>query len=46
MISDQVILAKGLFEDFVATIECIALDRLYCVLMEFMGAQTRLADSE
>lgn len=42
---DQVTLTKGLFTDFVATIESIAPDRRVWVLMELMGAQTRVAVS-
>jgi len=40
---DEVMLTKGPFTDFVATIERIAPDRRVYVLMELMGAQTRVA---
>ncbi|PZX45770.1 transcriptional antiterminator RfaH [Roseinatronobacter thiooxidans] len=42
---DEVMLTKGPFTDFVATIERIAPDRRVYVLMEMMGAQTRVAVS-
>lgn len=42
---DQVMLTKGPFTEFVATIESIAPDRRVWVLMELMGAQTRVAVS-
>lgn len=42
---DQVMLAKGPFTDFVATIESIAPERRVWVLMEIMGTQTRVAVS-
>ena len=42
---DEVMLTKGPFADFVATIERIALDRRVYVLMELMGAQARVAVS-
>lgn len=40
---DEVTLTKGPFTDFVATIERIAPDRRVFVLMEIMGAKTRVA---
>ena len=40
---DEVLLTKGPFTDFVATIERIAPDRRIYVLMELMGAKTRVA---
>lgn len=40
---DEVTLTKGPFTDFVATIERIAPDRRVFVLMEIMGAETRVA---
>lgn len=40
---DEVTLTKGPFSDFVATVERIAPDRRVWVLMEMMGAQTRVA---
>ena len=42
---DQVTLTKGPFTDFVATIDSIAPDKRIWVLMELMGAQTRVAVS-
>jgi len=42
---DEVMLTKGPFTDFVARIESIAPDRRVYVLMELMGAQTRVAVS-
>jgi transcriptional antiterminator RfaH len=42
---DEVTLTKGPFTNFVATIESIAPDRRIWVLMELMGAQTRVAVS-
>lgn len=39
---DEVLLTKGPFTDFVATIESIAPDRRVYVLMELMGVQTRV----
>lgn len=42
---DEVMLTKGPFMDFVARIEAIAPDRRVYVLMELMGAQTRVAVS-
>lgn len=40
---DQVMLTKGPFTDFAATIESIAPDRRVYVLMDLMGGQTRVA---
>ena len=40
---DEVTLTKGPFADFVATVERITPDRRVWVLMEMMGAHTRLA---
>jgi len=40
---DQVMINKGPFVEFVATIESIAPDRRVWVLLEFMGQQTRVA---
>lgn len=40
---DQVMFTKGPFTDFVATIESIAPERRVWVMMEIMGAQTRVA---
>ena len=40
---DQVTLTKGSFANFVAEVEKIAPDRRVWVLMEIMGAQTRVA---
>ena len=40
---DQVALTKGPFANFVAEVEMIAPDRRVWVLMEIMGAQTRVA---
>ena len=40
---DQVTLTKGPFANFVAEVETIAPDRRVWVLMEIMGAQTRVA---
>ena len=40
---DQVTLTKGPFANFVAEVESIAPDRRVWVLMEIMGAQTRVA---
>ena len=40
---DQVTLTKGPFANFVAEVEKIAPDRRAWVLMEIMGAQTRMA---
>jgi transcriptional antiterminator RfaH len=40
---DEMIMTKGPFTDFVATIERVAPDRRVYVLMELMGAQTRVA---
>ncbi len=42
---DEVMLTKGPFTDFVARIERITPDRRVFVLMELMGAQTRIAVS-
>ncbi len=42
---DQVTLTKGPFTDFVATIDSIAPEQRIWVLMELMGAQTRVAVS-
>lgn len=42
---DEVTLTKGPFTNFVATIESIAPDKRVWVLMELMGAQTRVAVS-
>jgi transcriptional antiterminator RfaH len=42
---DQVTLTKGPFTDFVATIDSIAPDKRIWVLMELMGAPTRVAVS-
>lgn len=42
---DEVMLTKGPFMNFVATIESIAPDKRIWVLMELMGAQTRVAVS-
>ena len=42
---DEVMVTKGPFTDFVATIERIAPDRRVYVLMELMGAKTRVAVS-
>ena len=42
---DEVTMTKGPFTGFVATIETIAPDRRVYVLMELMGAQTRVAVS-
>jgi len=42
---DEVTLTKGPFTNFVATIESIAPDKRIWVLMELMGAQTRVAVS-
>ena len=39
---DDVVLTKGPFADFVATVERIAPDRRVWVLIEMMGAQTRV----
>ena len=40
---DRVVLTKGPFADFVAEVERIAPDQRVWVLMELMGAQTRVA---
>lgn len=40
---DQVILTRGPFADFVATIDSLAPDRRVWVLMELLGSQTRVA---
>ena len=40
---DQVILNKGPFVNFVAEVERIAPDQRVLILMDFMGAQTRVA---
>lgn len=42
---DEVMVTKGPFTDFVATIERIAPDKRVYVLMELMGAKTRVAVS-
>jgi len=42
---DEVTLTKGPFTNFVATIESIAPDKRIWVLMDLMGAQTRVAVS-
>jgi len=42
---DEVMLTKGPFTNFMATIESIAPDRRVFVLMELMGAQTRVVAS-
>ncbi|NYS26845.1 transcriptional activator RfaH [Rhodobacteraceae bacterium 2376] len=42
---DEVMLTKGPFADFVARIESIAPDRRVYLLMELMGAQTRVGVS-
>lgn len=42
---DEVIMTKGPFTDFVATIERVAPQQRVYVLMELMGAQTRVAVS-
>jgi len=40
---DQVIINKGPFVEFIATIEALASDRRVWVLLEFMGQKTRVA---
>lgn len=40
---DWVVLSGGPFTDFVATIESVSPDRRVYVLIEMMGAQTRVA---
>jgi len=40
---DQVVLSGGPFADFVATIQSVSPDRRVYVLIELMGAQTRVA---
>ena len=40
---DQVMMTKGPFTNFIATIESIATDQRVYVLMELMGGQTRVA---
>lgn len=40
---DTVTLSCGPFSDFIATVESIAADRRIWVLLDFMGAQTRVA---
>ena len=40
---DQVMINKGPFFEFIATIESIASDRRVWVLLDFMGQQTRVA---
>jgi transcriptional antiterminator RfaH len=40
---DQVMINKGPFLEFIATIESIASDRRVWVLLDFMGQQTRVA---
>lgn len=42
---DQVMLTKGPFADFAATIETVAPDQRVWVMMELMGGQTRVAVS-
>jgi len=42
-VGDEVMMTKGPFAQFIATIESIAPDRRIWVLMEFMGGKTRVA---
>lgn len=42
-VGDQVVVARGPFTDFVATIESIDRDQRIYLLMEMMGAQTRVS---